>query len=214
MPPVFRSAFQSYTDETSGQGRRPVIFDVLGPDKATSLLPDGLRMVLHVNPSSMRITYAKQTDRVQTRGGFVEFHWGNVTQALAFEQATGGFVRLYTGLSNRTAPGGRRQTIAYQKYLDLLALFHHNGSIYDHEGNIVVQGYIKITFDGGVYIGWFSGLTVEESADKPYQFTLSSQFTVDYEVQAFRSQPTDQAATTTQNVPDVATSLLDPLVGF
>lgn len=212
--PVFRSAFQSYRDETSGQGKRPVIFDILGPDKATSLLPDGLKMVLHVNPSSMRITHAKQTDRVQTRGGFVEFHWGNITQSLSFEQATGGFVRLYTGLSNRTTPGGRRQTIAYQKYLDYMALFHHNGSIYDRAGNIVVQGYVKVTFDGGVYIGWFSGLTVEESADKPYQFTLSSEFTVDYELHVFRSQPTEQASTSALSAPEVATSVLDPLLGF
>lgn len=188
--PVFRGAFQSPEDDRAGLGKRPVVFDILGPDWSTSILPQGMRMVLHVNPSSMSIQYNRQVDRIQTRGGFVEQHWGDSTQEISFEQATGGFMRLYTGLSNITNPaygGSRRETLAYDKYLDLLALFHSNGSVYDSRGNVVMQGILKCTFDGGVYLGWFNSFSVTESADKPYQFTLSSSFTVHREEARWRT---------------------------
>jgi hypothetical protein len=188
--PVFRSAFASPQEDASGSGKRPVILDVLGPDWETSLLPDDLKMVLHVNPSSMSLQHTRTVERIQTRGGFVEQHWGDAVSEITFEQASGGFMRLYTGLSNVTNPaygGTRRETIAYDKYLDMLALFHNNGSVYDDNGNIVLQGIVKITFDGGIYTGWFTSMTVAEAADKPYQFTISSAFSVSKEVVVWRS---------------------------
>ena len=161
------------------RGRRPVMFDILAPDRQTSLLDQvepGLRMVLHVNPSSMRLNYTKQTTRTQVRGGFVEFHWGDAAEQITFDAATGGFMRLYAGLSNITGSGAgdqsRRETIAYDTYLDLLSLFHNNGAIFDFFGNIAVQGYIKLMFDGGTHIGWFDGpFSVTEDANTPFMGT-------------------------------------------
>jgi len=187
---VLRSAFSSPEDEFSGQGKRPVVFDILGPDWETSLLPEDLKLVLHVNPSTMSVKYDRAVERIQTRGGFVEQHWGDKTQTLDFNIATGGFMRLYSGLSNITSPdfgGTRRETIAYDKYLDMLALFHNNGSIFDLKGDIVLQGIIKIVFDGGVYLGWFNTFSVSESADKPYQFMMSATFEVHREIQVWRT---------------------------
>lgn len=191
--PVFTSAFNSPDDGSLGLGKRPVIFDILGPDRETSILPADLRMVLHVNPSSMRLQYNRQVERIQTRGGYVEQHWGDAMNEISFEQASGGFMRLYTGLSSITNPaygGTRRETIAYDKYLDMLALFHNNGSVYDSKGDIVLQGIIKITYDGGVYLGWFSAFEVSEAADKPYMFALTSSFTVDTEIVTWHSMST------------------------
>jgi len=190
--PVFKSAFVSADDEFNGLGVRPVVFDILGPDMETSILPPDVRMVLHVNPSSMTPSYAKQTTRIQTKGGFVEQHWGEAARNISFNMATGGFKRLYSGLSNVTGGGfdtggTRRETIAYDKYLDMIALFHNNGSIYDDTGQIAFQGIIKISFDGGVYLGWFSTFSVTEAADKPYQFDLSADFTVAHEIMRMRT---------------------------
>lgn len=192
---VFKGSFSGPDEEQLHRGRRPVIFDVLAPDQQTSLLDmvdDDLRLVLWVNPRSMKFSYGKQINRVQTRGGFVEFHWGDALEEISFEAATGGFMRLYTGLSNITGSGGgvqgRRETIAYDKYLDLLSLFHSNGAIYDGLGNIVLQGYIKLIFDGGVHIGWFDGdFTVTEDANTPYMFNLSTRFIIDKEIMSFRT---------------------------
>ena len=187
---MIRSAFHSPEDEASGAGKRPVVFDILGPDWETSLLPEGSKLVLHVNPSSMKIQHQKRIERIQTRGGFVEQHWGDGVESINFDMATGGFMRLYAGLSNITGTGqggGRRETIAYDKYLDMLALFQNNGSIYDSRGNIVLQGQIKVTFDGGVFHGWFDTFSVAETADGPYQFKLSAAMTIQREIMVFRS---------------------------
>jgi len=199
--PVFQGAFpkgpnQEFSDDVreGPQGRRPVIFDILAPNQETSLLPGNLKLVLHVNPRSMQLSYTKQITRTQTRGGFVEFHWGDAAEEISFDAATGGFMRMYTGLSNvtggRGAVQGRRQTLAYDRYLDLLALFHNNGAVFDLSGNIVIQGYIKITFDGGVHIGWFDGdFAVVEDASTPYMFNMTSRFIIDREIMQFRSPP-------------------------
>jgi hypothetical protein len=195
--PVFRSAFRSPDDEFDPNvGKKPVVFDILAPDLETSILPEGLKMVLHVNPQSMAITYAKVIERIQTKGGYVEQHWGEGARSISFNMVTGGFMRLYSGLSNITggpgaydAKGTRRETIAYDKYLDMLALFHNNGSVYDTTGKIVFQGIVKILYDGGVYFGWFGSFNITEDASRPYLFALTAEFVVDHEIQTFRSMP-------------------------
>ena len=217
--PIIRGAFTSPDDEFSGQGKRPVVFDVLGPDWETSLLPNDVKLVLHINPTSMDLKYQKQIERIQTRGGFVEQHWGDSAQEISFEMATGGFMRLYSGLSNITNQkygGTRRDTIAYDKYLDMLALFHNNGSVYDTFGNIALHGILKITFDGGVYLGWFTSFSVSETAEKPYQLALSAAFTVHKEVMVFRSvlssQPVTSTPVDTTNAGDFPLSTFDTAV--
>ena len=189
---VFTGAFPAgFEDEFSGRGVRPVVFDIIAPDGVTSVLPDDLKLVLHVNPKSMKISYTKVIERTQTKGGFVEQHWGDGTQTIALDMATGGFMRLYSGLSDVTSPemteGTRRETLAYNSYLDILALFHNNGSVYDIHGQVALQGQIKITFDGGVYYGWFNDFNVTEASTSPYQFTMSANFEVSHEVQSWRT---------------------------
>jgi len=199
-----------------GRGRRPVMFDILAPDRQTSILDlveSGLRMVLHVNPRSMRLSYAKQTQRIQVRSGFVEFHWGDAAEEITFDAATGGFMRMFAGLSNITAYGAgdqsRRETIAYDKYLDLLALFHNNGAIYDAFGNIAEQGYIKMTFDGGSHTGWFDGqFTVTEDANTPYMFNMSARFIIDREEMRFRSANLSNVANAATIIPAIPTATL------
>lgn len=185
QPAVFKSP-------SSNIGTMPAVFDILAPDRSTSLLPDDLKLVLHINPSQLQLSYSKNIVRISTMGGWVEQHWGDAINTISLTSATGGFMRLYSGLSNTTNPdlgGTRRQTIAYDKYLDFLALFHNNGSVYDTNGTIVLQGAIKLVYQGGIYIGWFNDFSVTESATKPFQFDISATFTVDKEVATFRTTP-------------------------
>lgn len=190
--PVFKGSFQTLADETNGEGKRPVVFDIIAPDGETSILPDSIKLVLHVNPRTMKMSYQKIIQRIQTKGGYVEQHWGEGANTISFEAATGGFMRLYTGLSNITgggvdSGGTRRETIAYDKYLDFLALFHNNALIYDTYGQVAYQGFIKIMFDGHTHFGWFNSFSVAEASDKPYQFTLSAAFTISHEEWRFRT---------------------------
>jgi hypothetical protein len=70
-----------------------------------------------------------------------------------------------------------------------------------------VQGYIKMTFDGGVHIGWFDGqFTVTESAQKPYMFELSGRFIIDQEILRWRSS---DIATRDDRFDRAPTSLFD-----
>lgn len=211
---MIRSAFDSAQDGFLGLGKRPVVFDIIAPGSNVSILGDDLKLVLHVNPSSMQFSYTKVIERTQTQGGFVETHWGNAPAEVSISAATGGFVRLFAGLSNitgvtpsnsailptgmqATSTGGtRRDTIAYDKYLDLLAIFKNNGAIYDANGNIALQGQVLMMFDGGSWWGWFTSFSVEETAEQPYQFALTASFTVDREKHTLR----------TINVPLVPTS--------
>jgi hypothetical protein len=168
----------------------PMTLDVVAPDKHTSLLPDSLRLVLHVNPQSVRISHKRVITRKQTLGGHVIQHWGEQPTELSLEASSGGFVRLYSGYTSVTGTelgGSRRDTIAYDRYLDLLALYRSNGAIYDRHGHIVLQGQIKLSFDGAVYYGVFSTFSVTEDAQSPYQFRLSFALTIDSEQYVVRS---------------------------
>ena len=84
--------------------------------------------------------------------------------------------------------GTRRDTITYDKYLDLLALFHNNGSIYDQTGRVVVQGKIKMIFDGGVWFGWFQSFSVTDDASTPYSFNVSLAMQIEREYHGVRTQ--------------------------
>lgn len=194
-----RSAFRSISDGTNTDlGVRPVIFDIIAPDMVTSVLPEGLQMMLHVNPSTMSVNRSKIVTRTQTQGGFVEAHWGEAPSTISFEMATGGFIRAGVGVMATTGPnssaignnayrgrsigGNRRETIAHDKYMDVLALFHNNGNVTGRNGQIVSTGAIKITYDDGVYLGRFSTFSRLESTDKAYQFALTAEFLVEREV--------------------------------
>jgi hypothetical protein len=188
-------------DEFNGSGKRPMVLDIIHPDGVTSLLGD-MRMVLHVPPSGLKFDYSKNVAYTQTLGGFIETYWGDSPISLSLDLVTGGFVRIGTGLVSTTGPvttrqndtfgldlrGTRRDTIAYDKFLDLLALFHNNGSVYDSRGNVVVQGRIKIRFDGSEWYGWFTTFSVSEDTDKPYMFSLSAGFQIERETHGIRTQ--------------------------
>lgn len=156
----------------------PLAFQVTSPyDHQKVLLPHAL--VAHVNPMSFAETFTKKVERIQTRGGFVEQHWGDELTEISVDQSTGAFVNLYTGLSSVL----RQRTIAWDRYRDLYDLYRNNGSVYDPFGNIVLQGWIMLMFDRGTYIGTFRNFSVEETDDSPFAFKISWTFKVEHTIQ-------------------------------
>ena len=153
----------------------PMAFQVTSPFNRTRvLLPHSL--VMHVNPSSLNEAYIQKVERFQTRGGFQEQHWGQELTDMSADMSTGAFVNIYTGLSSVV----RQRTIAWDRYRDLHDLYHHNGSVYDPYGNIVLQGNIMVMYDRGTYLGTFRSFEVEETDDSPFAFKLSWSFKVEY----------------------------------
>ena len=156
------------------RGAIPMAFQVTSPfDNKLALLPHAL--VLHVNPTSFSEQHTKKVERIQTRGGFVEQHWGDELSEISCDGGTGAFVNLYTGTSSLV----RQKTIAWDRYRDLYDLYRNNGSIYDPFGNIVLQGKIQLLFDRGAYIGTFRSFDAEETADSPFMFKISWTFKVE-----------------------------------
>lgn len=156
------------------RGYIPLAFQVTSPyDINKVLLPHAL--ISHVNPSSFSETFAKKVERAPTRGGYVEWHWGDDLTEVSVEQSTGAFINLYTGLSSLL----RQRTIAWDRYRDLYDLFRNNGSVYNPEGAIVLQGWILLMFDRGTYVGTFRTFSVEETDESPFAFKLSWSFKVE-----------------------------------
>lgn len=151
----------------------PMAFQVTSPlDTRKALLPHAL--VMHVNPSTFSENYTKKKETIQTRGGFVEQHWGDELTDISADGVTGAFLNIYTGLSSVV----RQRTIAWDRYRDLYDLYRNNGSIFDPFGNIVLQGRIRLMFDRGTYTGYFKTFSVEETDDTPFMFKISWAFKV------------------------------------
>ena len=151
----------------------PVAFQITSPyDFTKVLLPHAL--VMHVNPANFNETFTKKVERIQTRGGWVEQHWGDELTEISADGSTGAFMNIYTGLSSIL----RRRTIAWDRFRDLHDLYRNNGSLWDPNGAIVLQGQIMLMYDKGTYIGTFRTFDFEETADTPFVFQIHWSFKV------------------------------------
>jgi len=155
----------------------PMAFQLTSPfNNRKALLPHAL--VMHVNPDSYSENHLKKVERMQTRGGFVEQHWGDDLTDISGDGSTGAFMNLYTGLSSVL----RHKTIAWDRYRDLHDLYRCNGSVFDPYGNIVLQGQVMLMFDRGTYLGHFTSFETSETDDQPFTFKISWQFKVEEEL--------------------------------
>jgi hypothetical protein len=187
--------------EHSADTRRnylPLAFQITSPYDATkALMPHAF--VSHVNPSSLAETFSKKVERIQTRGGFVEQHWGDELSEISADQSTGAFINLRTGLSSML----RQRTIAWDRYRDLYDLYRNNGLVYDPFGNVVLQGWVMLMYDRGTYIGSFRNFSVEEVDTSPFVFKISWTFKVEKTLQ---SVPADISNGRTVRVPSIQTT--------
>jgi hypothetical protein len=167
------SAFGGPTD---GGDKIPLLFQVLSIDYESLLLPEAL--YLHINPTSLSLNYSKVVERIQTRGGWHEQHFGDQLVDVSAEIVSGAFINVDTGL----AVQNRRETIAYEKFHHLLDLFHNNGLIYDTQGNVQYRGRIRMIFEGGIYDGSFRSFNVSESSSQPFMLSGDFAFRAEEEV--------------------------------
>ncbi len=158
--------------------RQYMIFELINVDHGQASIPQSNPifpfMILHVNTNSLEESYAKLINRMVTRGGFVEQHWGEELDSISCSGSTGAFVSSRTGL----AVLNRKASIAYRKYLELVALYRNGGGVYDQRGNLVLYGGINLHFDSNIYNGYFENLTVTENTDSPFTFNVDFGFKV------------------------------------
>ena len=155
----------------------PMAFQLTSPfNSRRALLPHAL--VMHVNPQNYSENHSKKVERIQTRGGFVEQHWGDELTEISADGSTGAFMNIYTGLSSAL----RHKTIAWDRYRDLHDLYRCNDSVFDPYGNIVLQGHVMLMYDRGTYLGHFTTFELQETEEQPFAFQISWAFKVEEEV--------------------------------
>lgn len=171
--PVYRHPVDE-RDPLRGDIPIPMAFQVTSPyDRNQVLLPHAL--VLHINPMSLQETHNQKKEVFQTRGGFVEQHWGQDLMEMSADQSTGAFMNIKTGLTSVL----RQRTIAWDRFRDLHDLFRNNGSVHDPFGNIVAQGKILLMYDRGLYYGTFRSFEYTETEESPFAFKLTWSFKVE-----------------------------------
>jgi hypothetical protein len=177
-------------------------FQVTSPfDNHRVLMPHAL--VLHVNPNNFQEGYNQKVEKIQTRGGFVEQHWGHELTQLTASGSTGSFMNIFIGLSSIM----RQRTIAWDRYRDLHDLFRNNGALHDPLGNIVLSGNIMLMYDRGTYIGTFRTFEVEETEESPFAFALNWTFKVEETITQYawgsvnHGAPRFQSSNATQTAP-------------
>ena len=175
-PPSVPSAETGYTHPAEQRkGSIAMAFQVTSPiNRRQVLLPHAL--VLHVNPSSLQESHLQKIERFQTRGGFVELHWGHDLIDVSADASTGAFMNVFTGLASVV----RHRTIAWDRFRDLQDLYLNNGALHDPFGNIVLQGNIMLMYDRGMYLGTFRTFEFEETDDSPFAFKVSWTFKIDH----------------------------------
>lgn len=157
------------------KGAIPMAFQITSPfDRKKILLPHAL--VLHVNPANLQETHNKRIERFQTRGGWVEQHWGDQLVEISADGSTGAFMHIFTGLTSVL----RQRTIAWDRYRDLHDLYHNNGAVHDPFGNVVLQGHIMLMYDRGTFLGSFRSFEVDETDESPFAFSLNWSFKIEY----------------------------------
>jgi phosphoribosylformylglycinamidine (FGAM) synthase-like amidotransferase family enzyme len=154
----------------------PIMFQLLNPfgHRVTNY-----SLIMHVNPNSMSRSRTKKLERIQTQSGWVEQHWGEEVIEVSVKSSTGAFIHLQKGLVGEAVL--RRDTIAYDRYLDLLELYRTNGAVYATDGTLIFQGRVVMNYGVGqrneeIYEGYFTSFGVEETADKPHLFDINFNF--------------------------------------
>jgi len=170
------SASGAYTDKL----RQYVIFELANVrDHSTSVpqaTPTFPYMVMHANPETFELQYQKIISPMATRGGFVEQHWGEELDSISCSGSTGAFISIRSGLSVLN----RKASIAYRKYMELVALYRNSGLVYDRRGTVIYRGGVNLHFDSNVHYGYFENLTVTEDDSKPFTFQVDFTFKVEH----------------------------------
>ncbi len=155
----------------------PIVFGIILPtgDPLTNYL-----LYSHVNPNSLDERMVQKIERIQTKAGWVEQHWGREMSEISATQSTGAFMNLALGLTGEAIL--RRDSIGYDRYKDLVELYRNNGSVYDLNGNILFQGRVFINYaakrTAKRFEGYFTNFGTNEVADKPWAFELTWTFKV------------------------------------
>jgi len=154
--------------------RKAIIWQVTGLP-STLQIPD---LIMKINPKNLSSKYTQLINRKRTLAGFIEEHWGEQLDSLSAGGQTGQFFGPIGLTDDR-----RRDTDAYDRFRQLVAIYRNNGSVYDtRTGKIIAQGAVVMNYDNCVYAGYFESFTIIDSADRPFSLNYDFAFKVVREI--------------------------------
>lgn len=167
--------------ETVFLGRRgkdsvhPLLFEI--HDRENQVVVPAMYVL--VNPSNFSLRASHNIHRYATRGAWVEESYGLNMDEISAKGTTAGFISKAGIVSTRCAPGkGITNTEAYMAYEALVAIYRNNGEAHFTDGQIVRLGKVWMLYDDGIYQGYFTTFSTQESAEKPFLFTFDFTFKV------------------------------------
>lgn len=187
--PYFRNPKQEDVDSVEDYIRyRPILFQISDPISYQPLYP--VLLALHINPSSFNQKMTKNKSVVPTVGGYIEFNWPDELSTISADGSTGAFINPEVGLASADSTNeytGRHGSIAWERFQDLLELFRMNGCVFNNVGQPIFRGKVICFFDVGVFVGYFTNFSVNESDEKQFSFNLNWEFRIEKTFYKFNS---------------------------
>lgn len=176
MSSILSTMFRDIGLMTNLSPRIPMMFDIRGVSKRPWVPP----LVMLINPKTFERNSSKIITQQKTRGGWVEYHWGDELDTLTASGATASFVLPYAGLASGSSKPyvNRTITMGYLNFLSLLEIYRSNGLIWDEKGIPVSAGTIRLFYDNTYYSGYFESFSFQESDRIPYRFNIDFVFKV------------------------------------
>lgn len=184
-------------------------------------------LTLLVNPTSISLQYSKiQSYQTRTRYGFVFEPWGEDTVKLTISASTGSFLAgassragsdLVQSLRTSSVSGlhhtSKRDSAAWQNFMNLMGFYRNNGYIYDTVGRSHAHlfiGAVAIDYDQWTYVGHIDSLEYSEEEDKPHNVTFNLEFVAtriyDWATQTLTVLPLNSTGPTESAVPSTSSA--------
>lgn len=179
----------SFTDPNSDL--KPFVISIYNQNEDV----DRVSLALMINPSDISIGQTFISSDTYTREGWLSTLWGKGQMTLNANCSTAGFYVGGVGVSTFL----RNFSIAFKNFVSFIGIFKNGGYYYlqgeqnkdlfnSDPGRVIsVMDQIKISYDDVEYLGSFSSLTVDESAEIPHRI----QFNFEFVVSGLRGEPAE-----------------------
>lgn len=201
--PKYASAPDSDTTSLSRRGS-PLLPFIIAIGRHESVVSDsynassGLYSALRllVPPSEFSLSSGHEASVDSTRGGQLPALWGHSQPTISLQGTSAAFLTSIGGLAHSSSGDlrvSRTDTVGYQNFMGLVAMFKSNGykrltekedpfpgrRITGSRNRVVhVLDCVQITYDGTTYMGHFTDLSFSDDATSPFNFKYSISFAV------------------------------------
>jgi len=179
--PISKHGFLNAADFFGITGvKKPIVPIMIKRHNINGVLIDPA-LTLLINPSNIDITMASKIQPTKVRKNFkynsghsIEYHHDEL-DTMSVNCTTAQFYS-----SNGLTPTNLKETMAYDNFQKLIALYRNNGKTYNihHDGIIDTVGEIVIHSLKTNYFGVFEEFSYTQSSDKPYNFAFTWSFVI------------------------------------